>query len=360
LERISIEGLAEFDALVPEWDVLRREDPHATVFLSSAWLRAFLSMTAVPWRILGLRDAGRLVAALPISIHGAPHRRLPVGRELTFAAAPFADYQGMLCLPAYEAAAVDELAAMLRALPWERADFNDVRDPRVAALVAKLADGGMSSRELAPSPCSAIDLPTDWTAFLATLSKPTRRATLRPFKVLDEQLPGWHASSATAADAAVHIDAALDVNALRWGMTATRRTKYRRLFEAAFARGCARIDVVWDGARPIAAGVSFLDLERGSCGLYLVGYDPEYARFSPGKAVLATLVREAIALGCRTFDFMRGGESYKQSYATQESANAHYVLRRGGARAALLAAVQPGYAAMRHALVRLTTPRRAA
>ncbi len=33
-----------------------------------------------------------LVAALPISIRGTPHQRLPIARELTFATDPFADY----------------------------------------------------------------------------------------------------------------------------------------------------------------------------------------------------------------------------------------------------------------------------
>ncbi len=360
MERIPIARLDEFDALRTEWDDLRHADPHATLFLSWDWLRAYLTAAPNGWRILTVRERGRLIAALPVSIAGVPHRRAPIARELRFATAPFADYQGMLCRPEHETVAIVELCAMLQALRWDRARFSDVRDPRFSAVIARLAADGVEMRALEPSPCSAIALPSDWDTFLAQLSKATRRATQRPFKHLDDELPDWRTTSVSSLDdGEAHVDAALDVNALRWGSTPARRAKYRALFLAALARGCARVDVIWDGERPIAAGVSFVDPERGTSGLYLIGHDPAYARFSPGKAILAIAVRQAIALGYRTFDFMRGGESYKQSYATHEIANAHWELRRRSTRAVLLGAVQPAYAAVRTAFVRVTMPRRA-
>ena len=360
LERISIESLAGFDELQGEWDELRREDPHATVFLSWAWLRAFLATSPLPWSILALRDGGRLVAALPISLRGSPHPKLPLARELTFASAPFADYQGMLCRPSDEPAVIEQFAAALAAMRWDIASFTDVRDPRFAAIVERLRDGGATLHELETTPCSAIDLPADWTAFLARLSKPTRRSTLRPMKTIVEEMPRWRATSATAADADAHIEALLHLNALRWGATADRNEKYRRLFRATFATGCLRINVLWDGDHAFAGSAAFIDAERGVYADYLLGHDPAYGRFSPGKAILATGIQEAIDGGFRIFDFMRGGEAYKGSYATGETHNRHFALARDSARGRLLRLLQPLYDTVRAASVRVRTKRPAA
>jgi CelD/BcsL family acetyltransferase involved in cellulose biosynthesis len=360
LELIRVDDLTGFDALRSAWDDLRRADPYASVFLSSAWLRAFLAVSPLPWSILALRDGGRLAGALPISLRGSPHPKLPVARQLTFASAPFADYQGMLCRPDDEAEVVDRFAAALSATPWDIASFTDVLDPRFAAIVERLRDGGATLREFETTPCSAIDLPADWESLLARLSKPTRRSTLRPMKMIAEGIPNWRATGATAADADAHIEAILDLNALRWGTTADRNEKYRRLFRATFAANCLRINVLWDGDHAFAASASFIDPERGVYADYLLGHDPAYGRFSPGKAILATCIQEAIDGGFRTFDFMRGGEAYKGSYATGETHNRHFAMARGSARARLLRLVQPLYDAVRAASVRIRTRRPAA
>lgn len=360
LQRATVCSLEEFDRLRAEWDDLRRADPYGTVFLSWGWLRAFFSMSPTPWSILTLREDDELVAAFPISIRPAPHRTLPIARELTFASAPFADYQGLLSRPEHEAEALAAFADMVLSARWERAQFSDVRDPRIAELVRRLGASGIATRETEPTPCSVIDLPGDFESYLSSLSKPTRRGTLRPVKVMNEELPGWRFSDATAENADAHIEATIHVNNLRWGGSPLRSERLRRLLRAAFAEGCLRVTVLWDGDRPFGAGAAFVDPERSTYGAYLVGHDPEYARFSPGKAILASRIREAIEGGFRIFDFMRGGESYKASYATREVHNRHFSLVRHTARAALLSVVQSGYSAVRAAIVRLRTSRRAA
>src|SRR5665213_1428092 len=177
VEREIVDTLSAFDALRPEWDELRRADRNATVFLSSPWLRAFLSMTPTPWSILTLRHSGRLVGAFPISLRNAPHRQVPIAREITFASEPFADYQGILSAPQHESAVVEAFASMVHALRWDRARFPDVQDERFAAIVERLAANGAAVERAPATPCSIIDLPDDWHTYLATLSKPTRRST---------------------------------------------------------------------------------------------------------------------------------------------------------------------------------------
>ena len=44
-------------------------------------------------------------------------------------------------------------------------------------------------------------------------------------------------------------------------------------------------------------------------------FDPRFARYSPGMVAMDSSVAHALMAGCRTYDFMRGEEPYKASYA---------------------------------------------
>jgi CelD/BcsL family acetyltransferase involved in cellulose biosynthesis len=359
VERIPIDALGAFEALRAQWDELYEADAHSQLFLSYPWLRAFLQNTPFHWSILTLREGDQLVAALPISLRGAPHYKVPIARELTYASAPFADYQGMLCRPGREDAAVAAFAQQLLALSWQRADFPDTADPRIGALVAALGSAGAKTRQSQGSPCSGIELPATFPEFLAQLSRTTRRGLVHPLNALTERLPEGRITSSDEGEVDVHIDAMLLVNKLRWGASPERMARYGALLRAAHAQGCLRVGIVWDGARPIAGNANFIDPVHKTTALYLVGHDPEYGRVSPGKALLAALIRDSIAAGYCMLDFLRGDDSYKASFTNRSSFNTHYAVARRGARALLLRAVEPAFASLRAALTRLRRQRAA-
>ena len=171
-----IASLPAFAAERERWDDLYRADSQAQVFLSRAWLSAYLPDLRHPWRILVLREGEALLAALPLLVRPVPHRRLPLARELAFASDPLADYQGLLCRPGREAEAVAAFAAAVEDMTWDRAVFADVHDPRFAALAERLGRHA-ALREDPPATCLSFTLPPSYEAFLAGLSKPTRRAT---------------------------------------------------------------------------------------------------------------------------------------------------------------------------------------
>jgi CelD/BcsL family acetyltransferase involved in cellulose biosynthesis len=88
-------------------------------------------------------------------------------------------------------------------------------------------------------------------------------------------------------------------------------------------------------------------------GFYLVAHDSDYDRFGPGKAILALVVQTAIAERYAVVDFMRGEEEYKQSYATREQLNHHYLLTRPSLRQTLFTALEPLFASLRTFVLRL-------
>jgi hypothetical protein len=192
----------------------------------------------------------------------------------------------------------------------------------------------------------AFALPADYETFLAGLSKPTRRSTQRLLKGLADDNPDVLVSGPDAGgDLDAHVDAMVALNGDRFGSTSLRRDRLRALLRAAHATGCLHLRVVWDGPRPVAAGAAFVDPVRGTFGLYLIGHDRRYDRHSPGKGIIGLMVRDAIERGYREFDFLRGGEAFKGSYADVAVPNRHWRLRRPSLRNVLLDAALPAYGA---------------
>lgn len=351
---VRITTVNGFEAERERWERLYRADAHGQVFLSWAWLRAYLAQAAPGWMILALRDGDELVAALPLTVRAAPSRRLPIARELAFASDPVADYQGMLCLPNREHEAVRAFAGAIRALRWDRGSFSDVADPRFVALLDRLRGGGDTVATTGETRCRRALLPATWDEYANSLGASTRGTTLRSLRRMRDDLPNFRITSPADGDVGAHVDAMVATNHARWGGNLARmRAKYGRLFRTAHDTGCLRLFVAWDGDRPIAGCASFVDDVRGTYNLYQVGYDPQFAKYSPGKAMLGVVIRDAIEGGYRIFDFLRGDESYKASYAGGVLTTTHHRVNRRSVRAAVFDAVLPAYRAVKIAAVRV-------
>ena len=74
-----------------------------------------------------------------------------------------------------------------------------------------------------------------------------------------------------------------------------------------------RLFVMRHAGAPI--GAQYVLIAGRKAFSYLSGFDPAFARFSPGALLMAHAIEDAIAAGCRTFDLLRGEEPYKASWA---------------------------------------------
>ncbi len=177
---------------------------------------------------------------------------------------------------------------------------------------------------------------------------------MRVERRLAEALPDFRVSEPTADDLEAHIDAMIAVNHDRWGgnLRSARRS-YGSLFEAAFRQGVLRMFVYWDGARPIGGATAFVDDLRSSFGLYMLGFDEEYEKLSPGKGLIGRAVRTAIEDGYARFDFLRGDEPFKVRYAPELHVTKHYRLLWPGRRAAAVAYARPKALALKLMLAKL-------
>ncbi len=335
-----ITTLAEFDAERARWEQLERVDPHLSVFMTWAWLRAYLPVARMRWSILVVREGGAAIAYLPIA-----HNGFFLDRELFLGGNPAADYAGLVALPARADAAVEALADALLARRWDGLNLLDVSDPRIETLVNRLADRGVKVESRDETRCLRCELPDTWDEYITKrISAKTRVNMVRVERRLAEALPGFRISEPTDEDVDAHVEAMVIVHHKRQGGNLKRaHRRVGRLLRNAYATGVLRLIIYWDGTRPIAGAAAFVDPPRSYFGLYIIGFDEEYDKLSPGKGIIGRAIRTAIESGYKHFDFMRGDEEYKARYADEVHVLKQYRLARPGWRAGAIAYLRPKF-----------------
>ena len=193
---------------------------------------------------------------------------------------------------------------------------------------------GLGARELQsePSPVLAID-GMSWDEFLASKSSNFRQQVRRRERKLAEE----HDLSFRLADDPARLDADLEVlfrlHEERWGAEGSgalreRRSAFHREFaHIALERGWLRLWLLELGGRPAAAwyGLRFAGREL----YYQAGRDPAFERQAVGFVLLAHTVREAMNDGMRVYDFLRGGEGYKDRFTDDDTVVRTFAAGRG-------------------------------
>ncbi|HEY0778641.1 MAG TPA: GNAT family N-acetyltransferase, partial [Gemmatirosa sp.] len=337
--------------LVPEWRALHDRCPWATPFQSPEWLLAW-------WRHLGggmstagastagastagtsdlrtiaVRDAatGVLAALLP----GFTFADGPRGGARTFAllGAGVTDYGDALADPAAGQgalrSAVRHLAGEAADGAWNVAAFDELRDesPLPGALLEAEWPAGLIAARAVQSVAPARPLPGawegGWDAFAATLGGTFRRKlNLGANRLRRAQHVELITADARTLPAA--LDALFALHEARWrsrgeaGVLADDRlAEFHAEAAAGFlARGWLRLRVLRIDGSP--AAVLYGLVHRGRAYCYLSGLDPAFEYYSPGVAIVRATVEAAIAEGCRTLDFLRGGERYKYLWGVED------------------------------------------
>ena len=157
-----------------------------------------------------------------------------------------------------------------------------------------------------------------WDDFLASKSSNFRQQARRRERKLAEQ----HELRFRLADDPARLDADLEVlfalHEERWteagsGALRERRAAFHRDFaRVALERGWLRLWLLELDGRPAAAwyGLRFAGREL----YYQAGRDPAFERQAVGFVLLVHTVREAMNDGMREYDFLRGGEGYKDRF----------------------------------------------
>ena len=304
------EDLAE----VPAADWGRLAEEAGNVFATPEWLtlwrRHFGADRAL--RLYGAEREGRLAALVPLELwrSGRP-------RTLRFLGRGPSDVMGPVCAPGDRETAAAAVEEALAGGGWDVLLAERLAGP-------DLLPASLGAREIQrePSPVLRID-GMSWDDFLASKSSNFRQQVRRR----ERKLAGEHELRFRLSDDPARLDADLEVlfalHEERWagegsGALREQRAAFHRDFaRVALERGWLRLWLLELGGRPVAAwyGLRFAGREL----YYQAGRDPAFERQAVGFVLLVHSVREAMNDGMREYDFLRGGEGYKDRFTDDQT-----------------------------------------
>ena len=310
----------------PAWDGLVAATGLRSPFLSWTWQREWARVFAADRRleIRCVEDgSGGLVAVLPL-YEAAP------GAMQILGGADVSDYLDLIAVQGHEEEA---WMALLQSRTAERVEWELHAVPAASTTVTALPQlapaYGLAASVAVEERCPVRALPSSWETYLASLSGKHRHELMRKMRRLERDAPDARVSCASApAEIEARFGEFLHLHRRSLAGKARfmddRMERFFRRALIAFAeRGASRLWFLDTSSGPIA---TFVTIEwDGTVGLYNSGFDPERAALSPGVVLLVHLVRDAIARGRRTFDFLRGEERYK--YEFEPIANAVCAVR---------------------------------
>jgi CelD/BcsL family acetyltransferase involved in cellulose biosynthesis len=334
---------AALEALAPEWDQLLADSAAVTPFLTWAWIGAWRRTLGASHTLAAVAARhpadGSLLGLAPFAVE---ERHAPGGlrhRALVFLgsgpAAP--DHLDLMVRRGWEASVAAPLwgAALRRSRP----DLADLDGLRAGGLLEALTLRRRADRRRFAEaiPCPYLPLPAAWEEYEASLGPNLRQNLRRYARRLGAEAPGPVARRLVVRPE--EIDPTLDdlarlhqqvrtahgqAGAFRSpALSAFHRLAARRFLEAGRLR-LHRLDVAGK-----AVAVIYCIRQGDVVSFYTTGYDSAYARFGPGRDLMAHAIGAAIAEGATEFDFLRGDEAYKDHWGALTRRDWRVVLPTG-------------------------------
>jgi CelD/BcsL family acetyltransferase involved in cellulose biosynthesis len=316
------------DVQASEWRGLATDARH--VFATPEWLLTWWRHYGKERRqLIGLaRTGGKLVALVPLCeswTHGV--------RVLRFVGHGQSDQLGPVSAPLSDPVAASAVRDVIAGIPLRRFILFAERIPGDQRLM-ELSSARLLYREASPV------LQGSWDDFLRTRGRNFRQQVRRfPRKLAELGTVSYRlASDPERLDQ--DLDTLFRLHRQRWEGAETsflRAAKFHRDFAAeAFRRGWLRLWFLEIDSTPVAAllGFRFAGVEAA----YQSGRDPALHQQPLGFVLLAHAARTALGDGMREYRLGRGGDAYKNRFATTDPTLETYGLARGGAARLLLTA----------------------
>jgi CelD/BcsL family acetyltransferase involved in cellulose biosynthesis len=347
-----------FDTLREEWDQLLPQSYSDTLFQRPAWLGAWWQVFGAEGglRLITVRDGrGNLVGVAPLFVAGVmaedsePVPALSYERPMPRPSASLhqtvllvggtevSDYLDVAVHRGHGAAVYQALFdALQEDASWEWIDLHclPAGSPTPEAFGKGAVAAGQRVALVQEDVCPAIDLPASWPEYLAMLSRKERHELRRKMRRVERsgQVRITEASDPATLDdqlaafVALHEASAPD----KAGFMSDPRMRafFGLVARVALANGWLDLSFLALDGRLAA---SLLCFRYGDAVLvYNSGFDPQaWPGLSPGLALFAHRIRQAIESGVRVFDFMQGDERYKYDLGAQDRPVHRLFIRRG-------------------------------
>ncbi len=314
-----IDKVGDLEALATDWHRLWLAQPRREVFTLHAWAKVFLEVYGPGKGLCCLVAEDEGIKAI-----------LPLFRDakgcLRFVGDPRSDYSDVLCLPAD----LDEvMPALMKVLGGERAlSFSAV--PEHSLLFTALKTMRHPFEIAIEEPCPAIEFDAEG----AVVKELLKKESLRRHEKKVAKLGAIRLERTTTQETTLKwLPVLFDQHIARWKTTPTpslfETEAHRRFYEQLVVNDTLwpMVDfrLVYAGDRVVATHFGFFHDQRFIW--YKPSFDPELSNLGPGEVLLKYLIAAASDEGAREFDFTRGGEGFKQRFATV-TRNNHVISRR--------------------------------
>ena len=329
--RISVhESLESLQHLRLEWDALLRDYPYSTVFSTYEWLvswwRAFGANDRL-W-VLAFRDeASALVGLAPLALtqRGSFPFRLRLLR-LMGDGSNDSDNLDLLVKPGFEGRFAESLLCFLdtKRSSWQIAELNTMppQSPGANALRQLLEKRKWVAIEK-ETPASAIALPATWEEYLRQLSSEDQKNLARYTRRLEKRYAVQIYRCSMESQLPRCLGALFEHHQARWEAAGERgsfgsrerREFYDELSRALLAHGRLDLWVLELDGKVVTAqfgfryGRQFFQLQEGN--------DPEHASDRVGFVLRGHVMKQLIADGVQTYDFLGGTLGYKARWGAQ-------------------------------------------
>lgn len=337
-----VRGLPALHELADDWRRVYAADPEAQFFLSWPWMSKRLERRP-EWFTLVARPS---IGARPVGFFPLRDRTRRSSRhgsyiELSMPGRGAADYTGFLCEPEQQEQVSRAFAAYLLELEWRvlRLECLRVSDQRSADFLGCFTAAHfdveraslLMSSGVDNAICPYADLPDTWDRYLATLSANTRQRLRRLLRAVDGDSIRVTVTNADTLERDVEI--LLRMWSERWGQRKGDRLQTilastREELADAMANGTLFMVLLWRGDTPVGVNSCMMDLAKREMLFQLGARDPSAEDLSPGLVLHAHAIQAAIEREFVRYDFLRGNEPYKFSFATAERRIETVVLRR--------------------------------
>lgn len=337
LKIVEVREAGGLAAIREEWEDLLSRCGRATIFQTwewnAAWWETFRRGKRL--RLLLARSNDKLVGLAPLYI--SRHLGTPLKR-LAFVGNGASDYLDLLAADEHEAEVCKTVVHHLRQMRGY--DLADLQQLRPISVLRSQFDDSTSSNRVANTvskpqePCPYVELPSDWEEYTKRLGKKMRSNLSYYDRLLSKTFENAETRLARSEELTEAMNALFMLHQRRWndlllpGALGGKRTQAfhqaiaRRLME----RDRLRLHLTRIDGRTVAALYCFRF--RDTYSYYLGGFDPSLGKYSLGTVLTAHAIRQAIAEGCREFDFLRGDEAYKSRWLPEVRVNARLLLPR--------------------------------
>jgi CelD/BcsL family acetyltransferase involved in cellulose biosynthesis len=314
----SFECLSRIDADDADWARLARASGNlfATPEWQAAWWRHYGADRPL---LAGVARDSSGVAVAVVSMYLVSQRPL---RLVKFVGHGPGGVLGPICAPVSRERAAAALRRTLESAPFKWDAFVGEDLP---------GDEGWPGLTGAPvirrTESPVVDVPSGgWEAYLASRSRNFRKK----LGVAERKLAHDHAVSFRLVDSREGLDEALDalfeLYGARWGTGSPVEGFHRDFAGIAADRGWLRLRLLELDSRP--AAVSFAFRFESTEWLVLAARDPALTEESPGFVLRAHVIRDALDTGATRCRLLRGGQAYKQRFATSDPGLDTIVLAR--------------------------------